>query len=106
MKTIKFESEGFVYGNLWGGGEGAYPARKLQANKKADLIKQANEGLGGSLDSGMGYESLMGAILEIKTITTVDIKGKPFTNEETDIEFIGELTPKQEEFLFELLMNN
>jgi len=105
METQKFESTGLVYGYLWGGGEGAYPARKLEANKKEDLLKLANEGLDGSLDSGMGYESLIGAILEIKTITTVHIKGKPFINKETDIEFIGELTEKQQEFLFQTLMN-
>ena len=106
MKTAKFESEGYVYGFLWGGGKGAYPARKLQADNKADLLNQANEGLNGSLDSGMGYESLIGALLEITTITTVEIEGKPFTNEERDIEFIGKLSDKDKDFLMDIYYND
>jgi hypothetical protein len=106
MKTLKFKSSGYVYGFLWGGGKGAYPARELQADTKKDLLKQANEGLNGSLDSGMGYESLIGALLEITTITTVEIEGKPFTNEERDIEFIGKLSDKDKDFLMDIYYND
>ena len=105
MKTITFESTGFVYGLLWGGGSGAYPARKLTANTKKELLEKANAGLDGSLDSGMGYESLQGAILEIKKITTLLIKGKEYVNYQTETEFIGNLTEKNKDFLFELYMN-
>jgi len=99
--TKKFKSTGLVYGRYWGGGEGSYPARKISADTKEDLIKQAIEGLNGSLDSGMGYECLLGASLNITEITTVEIEGKLFTNEETEMEFIGDLTEEQQEFLID-----
>lgn len=100
-KKVKFESTGLVYGKYWGGGEGAYAARKLEADTKEELLKQANEGLNGSLDSGMGYKSLIGAILNITKKTTIEIDGKPFVNEETEIEFVGNLTAEQEDFLLD-----
>lgn len=108
MKTneaVKFESMGFVYGSLWGGGMGAYPARKLFADTKEELLQKANEGLDGSLDSGMGYERLTGAILEVKKITTLNIKGEDYVNTQSETVFIGKLKEKDKDFLFELLMN-
>ena len=98
MKT-SFESKGTVLGLLWGGGTGAYPARKLTGKTKEDILKQATKGLDGSLDSGMGFERLIGAELFITKITTTKIKGKEFTNKELEYEFIGELTDKQKVFL-------
>jgi len=126
--TIKYKSTGLVYGKYWGGGEGSYPAEKLEADTKEDLLKKANEdlksgaldsgmgyedlksgaldsGMGyedlksGALDSGMGYESLLGALLAITKITTVVINGKSYTNEEEEFEFIGSLSLNQADFL-------
>ena len=96
---IRYESTGLVYGNYWGGGQGAYAARRLKAATKEELLKQAKEGLDGSLDDGMGYESLIGTILHITKITTTDIDGKEFVNKEYETEFIGELTEEQIDFL-------
>jgi hypothetical protein len=102
METVKFTSTGFVLGNYWGGGSGAYKARVLSADTKEELIKKATEMLNdGSLDSGMGYESLIGALLNITTITTIMHKGKKFANKETEPVFIGDLTESQEDFLNE-----
>ena len=105
METIKWKSTGFVFGNYWGGGKGAYSARKLSADTKEELLKQANEGLDGSLDGGMGYESLIGALLDITKITTITVDDKPFVNTESDIEFIGELTEEDEDFLMDCYYN-
>lgn len=98
---IKYESTGLVYGNYWGGGQGAYAARRLEANTKEELLKQAEEGLDGSLDDGMGYKSLIGAMLNITKFTTVEIDGKEFVNKEHETEFIGDLTDEQIDFLIE-----
>ena len=46
---IRYESTGFVFGNYWEGGQGAYTARRLEAATKEELLKQAKEGLDGSL---------------------------------------------------------
>lgn len=99
-KKVSFISSGFVYGKYWGGGAGAYPAKKLQATTKKELLDKANDGLSGSLDSGMGFEKqLLGAILKIVTVTTVEINDKLFTNEESEIKFIGKLNKDQKAFL-------
>jgi len=96
-----FKSTGLVYGSFWSGGEGAYPARKLEGNTKKEILEEANNGLNGNLDSGMGFENLIGALLIITKTTTIVIKGKTFTNDEIEDEFIGELTKEQQDFLFE-----
>ena len=97
----KYKSTGLVYGNYWGGGQGAYAARRLEADTKEELLKQAEKGLDGSLDDGMGYESLIGAILNITKFTTVEIDRKEFVNKEYETEFVGELTEEQIDFLIE-----
>jgi hypothetical protein len=104
MKTnVKFESTGLVFGNYWGrGGKGSYPARKLYAETKSDIIEQAEKGLAdGSLDSGMGYESLIGALLVITEITTINLKGKNYVHKEDDIIFIGDLSEDEQDFLLQ-----
>ena len=100
-KTSK--STGFVYGHFWVGGEGAYAAKRLIGDTVDNILEQATEGLDGSLDVGMGFESLIGAILCIETITSIDIDGDEFTRSEYTTEFVGKLTEKQQEFLMELL---
>ena len=103
-KQIKFTAKGYVLGNYWGGGQGAYPTIRLTANTREELIEKANKALrDGSLDSGMGYESLIGAVLEIKQTTKVEIDGHDFFNHEIEEEFIGKLNDEQAEFLSECL---
>ena len=104
MKT-QFYSEGLVYGNFWGGGKGAYPAKNLNAETKKELIKEATEMLDGRLDSGMGFESLNGAVLLVTKVTTTYIDEKEFTNKETEEVFIGNLTKQEVEFLTSNLYN-
>jgi hypothetical protein len=97
---VKYESSGLILGYLWGGEKASYPARNLSADTKEELLEKANQGLAdGSLDSGMGYDRLIGALLYITTITTVMINGKPYINKETTGEFISELTEDDEKFL-------
>lgn len=101
MATTKtYRSTGLVFGNFWGGGKGAYPARQLQAKSVRGIIKQAREGLNGSLDSGMGYASLIGAILYITETTTIVVDEKAYTScEQLSARFVGKLTQKQKDFL-------
>jgi hypothetical protein len=95
-----FRISGLVYGNLWGGGCGAYPAEKLACDDKKKLIANAKKMLkDGSLDSGMGYESLKGAYLTIETITTIVKDKKEFKNSEFEDLFIGKLTKSEKDFL-------
>jgi hypothetical protein len=99
-KKVRYKATGLVFGNYWGGGTGSYPARVLKADTKEDLIEQINKGINdGSLDSGMGYESLKGAIIDIETITSIEYENKTYTNKEYETETFGNLTDNQIEFL-------
>jgi len=98
MKTYK--STGYVYGNLWGGGKGAYPAEKLEAKTKSGLIRKAEKMLAdGSLDSGMGYESLIRALIDIETVEQIEKDGKAYFRSDFDWHFIGKLTEEEMQFL-------
>lgn len=94
---------GAVYGNLWGGGAGAYPCEKKDGfDTKEDLLKWAEAELkSGGLDSGMGYERLLGAVLVISKVQEVEVEGKVFSNVEIEYTEIGELSEKQKIFLYE-----
>ena len=93
-------SSGLVYGKLWGGGFGAYPASKLEANTLKELLTIAKKDLkSGALDSGMGFDGLKGALLNITEIETQTIKGKLFQRSEYLSEFIGDLTEVEKQFL-------
>jgi hypothetical protein len=97
-----YRSEGFVLGNYWGGGQGAYPCTKFESDNLDDLIKQNELALkSGSLDSGMGYESLIGARLWIVTISKIMYEGQEYINTEYDDQFIGELTSDEQDFLLD-----
>jgi hypothetical protein len=97
---MEYKCKGHVIGNYWGGGKGSYPITKLKAVTKEELLKIANEKLkDGSLDSGMGYESLIGARLDIEEIDTVIVNDKSYSRSEYYTEFIGELTDDELEFL-------
>lgn len=99
-QKISYSATGLVFGNYWGGGKGAYKAQSVEAKTKKAIITKATKMLkDGTLDSGMGYESLIGAMLYITKTTVIDVKGKPFTNKESEVEFIGELSDDDEEFL-------
>ena len=106
MKAKKeFTSKGLVYGNLWGGGRGAYSARRLTSDTFDGIIKQANGGLAGSLDDGMGYESLIGAALIITEISTIFKDGKEYKHYDASLHFVGNLTPEDKDFLEDYVYN-
>lgn len=101
-KTINFRATGFVLGNYWGGGSGAYPTINFEAETKEALLDKAKTALSnGSIDSGMGFESLIGAVLSIKQETSIDVEGDEYVNEKLSLDYIGEMTDEQVEFLEE-----
>ena len=100
MAKKSFTAKGYVLGNYWGGGSGAYPTIKFQASTakkiQSDIEKAFKDG---SIDSGMGYESLKGAILEVTQTTTIVRNGKEFTIDETQQFQVGKLFNDEVEFL-------
>ena len=107
METkITYKAKGFVLGNYWGGGTGAYPIIELTADTKDELLEKAKVALeDGSIDSGMGYESLIGAILDITVTTSIELEGDNYFNEKFEFDTVGELTDEQYEFLQECCLN-
>jgi len=100
MKT--YTASGVVYGKNWGGGFGAYPASRIEAKTKKGLLTKAKAELkSGRLDSGMGFEFLKGARIDIQETETITIKGKAYTRSNYISEFIGDLTEKEQDFLFD-----
>lgn len=73
-------AEGYVYGVLWGGGIGSYPAELVTADTYEELISRINDLYkSGALDSGMGFEKLVGYKLVITVRTTVKVEGKEYS---------------------------
>lgn len=95
MKTTKhYIARGYVWGNLWDSGSGGYPSETLSNDSEDKLLKQANEMLeNGSLDSGMGFESLIGVWLNIEEIETIKLSnGKEYHRSEYTVITIGNLS--------------
>jgi hypothetical protein len=105
METLKkYIASGIVYGKCWGGCEGGFKARKLECESREGILEEAQKRIrDGSLDFGMGFEKILGAILDIKEVTIQIIEGKDFRNEEHDTVIVGELSESQVEFLIEEL---
>ena len=100
IKTT-YKASGAVFGDLWGGSSGGYPAREV----RADTIEQLKEKIRtmistGELDSGMGFRNLRGALMEITTIEQLTHEnGKTYTNETSVLETFGNITAEEEKTL-------
>ncbi len=100
---VTYKATGIVLGNCWGGGQAGYAADEINANSLRKLRKEIERQLGnGSLDSGMGFESLIGAIMVIDTIDSREIDGKTFVAHDYEDEIFGDVTPEQKEMLCEM----
>ena len=107
-KKVKFTATGNVLGNQWGSGKGGYHITQITADTESKLIEIAKEKLkDGSLDAGAGFENLIGAMLIISKVTTVEIDGDIFTNKKVvQSTYIGALTKKEKEFLMPEYFNH
>ena len=94
MKT--YSGKGIVWGHLWGGGTGGYPSKKLTAETREALVAEAEQRLkDGSLDGGMGFESLYGAVIVVVETEVVVIEGKEFTHTDREFEILGKLSEEE-----------
>lgn len=95
---------GLVYGNLWGGGQGAYECAKLEGYKsRAALMKDAKAALkDGTLDSGMGFDGLICALVSVERLETMEKGGKVWKARDVEAVELGEMSPKVRDFLYTL----
>lgn len=94
----KYKAKGVVYGKLWGGGEGSYPAVELHGNDKDKMLEKAEGELQG-LDSGMGFERILGAVYGVEKIEIIkkQSNGKDYSRSDYQEAIIGDLTEEQVE---------
>jgi len=94
MKIIKkYSATGYVYGACWGGGRCGYEARELKGKTLASIKQQAKKGIAdGTLDAGMGFEKITGALLYVKTESVITVNKKEFINVEIDSLKIGKIS--------------
>jgi len=98
----KYKATGLVYGKYWGGGEGSFKAENYEAKTKKTLDKMINKGVdNGSIDSGMGYQEVLGVLMDVETIETIEKNGKEYQRSEWEQEFYGDLSEKQQDFLMD-----
>lgn len=100
----EFKAKGMVLGNLWGGGKGAYPTIEVAADSREEVHDLIKLHLGsGALDSGMGFESLIGAVMIVVKTTRIEVDGLPFSNRQEEVELFGDLDEFEQEFLLDTL---
>lgn len=95
-ETVYYTAEGIVFGNYWSGGRGYFRAHTYSAETftaMKDGIKKDFES--GALDGGMGYESLIGALMEITKHTTIVKKGIAFTNKRVSRMWLGKINKRE-----------
>jgi len=94
-------SKGLVYGQFWGGGEGTYPSIELQFETEKELIEYLNNLKDFNvLDSGMGFQNVLGGVLSIEEIVNEDDWTK---SRDLNVISFGNLNIEQLEFCFEML---
>ena len=95
-----YKTSGLVYGKDWGFGMSAYPAEKGNYHSYKELKEDIEKGIKeGSLDSGMGFQSLKGALIIIETIRRIVFKGRSYYNSAFKRVYFGDLSHKEKCFL-------
>lgn len=96
----QYTATGIVWGNCWGGGKCGYAAEKITGDTLGEVKAEAERMLkDGSLDSGMGFESLYAATLNVKIETIKEIDGKEFIHTDYTVLYLGAVTENEEVFL-------
>jgi hypothetical protein len=98
----KYTAKGTVWGNLWGGGHGGYRSKEVTGTTLQEIKDKATAMLAdGSLDGGMGYESLYGAILNVKVEDIKTIDNKDYIHTDWRIVRVGKVSRKEAQASFE-----
>lgn len=84
-----YRAEGDVIGYLWGGGVASYPTG-LPSFLRANSLEELRAAIQAAIESGsidrFGFEALIGAVMLITTVSTVEVEGKNFMREDSEIE--------------------
>lgn len=107
VKSLGYIAQGCLLLNLWGGGQGTYPSRKIEGDTLEQVEQEIKQGIeDGSLDSGMGCESIEGAYIQIDHQQSIEIDGDTFHNiKNVETEMYGDLSEEQQDFLIESFLS-
>lgn len=96
---IYYNLSGYVLGNYWGGGKGAYSMIRFDGVEDINEWKKEWSKKLDELDSGMGYESVYAVLVNVEKVITVEVDGKKYSRSEYDSLILGECTDEEIEFL-------
>ena len=100
-EKVHYNANGVVVGNLWGGGEAWYPARIYGGTNFTLMYSEIKEDFkSGALDSGMGFESLEGAMMVVVKHITIDIKGVSFVNVSSRKMWLGKINKREAQVVY------
>jgi len=103
---FRYIARSVVVGNCWGGGQVAYKGRRVDGETRDEVLRKTTDMFkDGSLDSGMGFGSLVGAYITIEEIETVTIDAKTFTRSEWTSEIMGEIPEDFDEAIEEFCVD-
>jgi hypothetical protein len=101
-RSERYVVSGVVLGHMWGGGVGSYPAKNYRGSSLSQIEEAILQSLkDGSLDSGMGFQSLKGALMSIAKIETLLIGGKEYESTEHSEKIYGDLSTEEIQWMCE-----
>lgn len=83
-----FRAQGHIFGFLWAGGVASCPTS--YGVFRAGSLEELRAAIQAAIESGsidqFGFESLIGAVMLITTVSAVEIEGKNYMREDSEIE--------------------
>lgn len=105
---VKYRASGYIMGNLWSGGKGIYPAKTVEAENEEELKDIINGMIEDkTLDSGMGFESLVGAGLNITKIEKIKVNDRWYTHKyKPEFNLFGNMTMQDESEVMDVIIHS
>lgn len=104
-KKLSYVAKGYVLGIYWFGKKGAYPTKLVRGSSIEEIESKINQMIDANvLDNGMGFQSLIGALMTIRITTEIVVDDMVFINNQYQGNFYGELTKEEENYLDEINM--
>ena len=104
-KKLSYVAKGYVLGIDWFGSKCAYPTRAVKGSSIEEIESNINQMIESNvLDNGMGFQSLIGALMVFRTTTEIVVDDMVFINNQYQGNFYGELSEEEKNFLDEMDM--
>jgi len=89
-ENITYSAKGFVFGMAWEMQYCTYNSKEYAANTIEQLHDRIKEDvISGSIDSGMGFYKVLGAVMDVTTTRTIIVNERTYTNESIITEYHG-----------------